>query len=146
MGNFATGVTVVTTRGKDGLAYGLTVNSFTSVSLDPLLVLVCFDNRLSSLEHFKHSMKFGVSILAEGQQDLSNLFAKKDSQRPESIYFDGPGGQPLLRNALGYLECETIDIYPGGDHQIFLGKVTAGEVLDDKTGALVYFRGRYRQV
>src|SRR6266480_6345569 len=85
MGSFATGITVVTTRGKDGQPYGLTVNSFTSVSLDPLLVLVCFDNRLSSLQHFKDSKRFGVSMLSANQEDLSRLFAKKDSVRPASL-------------------------------------------------------------
>src|SRR3954468_22785308 len=123
MGNFATGITVVTTRGKDGKAYGLTVNSFTSVSLEPVLVLVCFDNHLSSLQHFRDSMKFGVSILSGNQEDLSRLFAKKDSERSEDNYFDGPAGQPLLRHSLAYMECEIVHMYPGGDHQIIVGKV-----------------------
>src|SRR3954468_10235042 len=104
MGQFATGITVVTTRGKDGNPYGLTVNSFTSVSLEPLLVLVCFDNRLTSLKHFKDSKKFGVSILSDQQEDRSRIFASKDSERPASMYFDGPSGQPLLQGALAYLE------------------------------------------
>src|SRR6185295_14834132 len=108
MGNWGTGITVVTTKDQNGQPYGLTVNSFTSVSLDPVLVLVCFDNRLSSLQHFKDSRKFGVSILSERQEDLSRLFAKKDSERPSTLYFDGPAGQPLLHNALAYLECETV--------------------------------------
>src|ERR1051326_2830316 len=129
MGNFATGITVVTTRGKDGQIYGLTVNSFTSVSLDPLLILVCFDNRLSSLSHFKHSKRFGVSILSEHQEELSKLFAKKDSLRPTEIYFEGSEGQPLLRDALAYMECETVDTYPGGDHQIFLARVLTANTL-----------------
>ena len=146
MGAFATGITVVTTRGKDGKTYGLTVNSFTSVSLEPLLVLVCFDNHLSSLHHFKDSRKFGVSILSDKQEEMSRLFAKKDSDRPESLYFDGPAGQPLLKNSLAYLECETVEVYPGGDHQIFLGKVVAGDVLDDKTGPILYFRGKYQRI
>jgi len=148
MGNFATGITVVTTRGRDGKVYGLTVNSFTSVSLEPLLVLVCFDNRLSSLHHFKDSRKFGVSILSERQEDVSRLFAKKDSERAVSLYFDGPAGQPLLKGLLAYLECETVDMYPGGDHQIFLGKVISGEVVEGKSEIkpLLYFRGKYQTV
>src|SRR5947209_8769031 len=90
MGNYATGITVVTTRGRDGQAYGLTVNSFTSVSLEPLLVLVCFDNHMSTLKHFTESRKFAVSILSAKQEDMSRLFAKKDTERPESLYFAGP--------------------------------------------------------
>src|SRR2546428_10041726 len=106
MGNFATGITVVTTRGKDGQVYALTVNSFTSVSLDPLLVLVCFDERLTGLQHFRDSRRFGVSILSANQEDLSRVFAKTDSKRAASLYFEGSEGQPLLRNCLAYMECE----------------------------------------
>jgi flavin reductase (DIM6/NTAB) family NADH-FMN oxidoreductase RutF len=149
LGNFATGITVVTTRGLDGKVYGLTVNSFTSVSLDPLLVLVCFDNRLSSLKHFKDSKKFGVSLLSEKQEHLSRMFALKDSERPDSIYFEGSAaGQPLLREALAFLECETVEVFPGGDHQIFLGKVVGADLLEGATGAnpLLYFRGKYHRL
>src|SRR5437773_10548259 len=100
MGNFATGITVVTTRGQDGKPYGLTVNSFTSVSLDPVLVLVCLDNRLSGLQAFKESKHFGISLLSEHQEELSRMFAKKDSERPPNIYFDGKLGMPLLQTSL----------------------------------------------
>ena len=100
MGNFATGITVVTTKDRSGKPYGLTVNSFTSVSLDPILVLVCLDNRLSGLQAFKDSKHFGVSILSEHQEDMSRIFAKKDSERPAAIYFDGQLGIPLLNNSL----------------------------------------------
>src|SRR6266513_178831 len=89
MGSFATGITVVTTRDTDGKPYGLTVNSFTSVSLNPLLVLVCLDLRLSGLQAFKDSKHFGVSMLSEHQEDLSRVFAKKDAERPPGIFFDG---------------------------------------------------------
>src|SRR5215217_980374 len=89
MGNFATGITVVTTYDSRHVPYGLTVNSFTSVSLDPVQVLVCFDNKLSGLQHFLDSKKFGVSILSEFQEDRSRTFAKKDSERPGTMYFEG---------------------------------------------------------
>ena len=145
MGNFATGITVVTTMGKDGKPYGLTVNSFTSVSLDPLLVLVCLDNRLGELQLFKDSKHFGVSVLSESQEDLSRLFAKKDSVRPSSIYFEGKLGMPLLRDSLAILECETTAIYPGGDHLIFLGRVQAAEVLE-ASQPLLYYRGKYQRL
>src|SRR5258705_10377924 len=87
MGNFATGITVVTTADKSGKPYGLTVNSFTSVSLDPVLVLVCLDNKLSGLQSFIVSKHFGVSVLSDGQEDISRLFAKKDAERRPRIYF-----------------------------------------------------------
>ena len=143
MGNFATGITVVTTRDVGGKPYGLTVNSFTSVSLHPILVLVCLDNKLSGLQAFKDSKHFGVSILSEHQQDLSRLFAKKDSERPSAIYFEGKLGMPLLRNSLAVMECEIVAVYAGGDHQILLGEVQTAEVLQ-LDHPLLYFRGKYR--
>lgn len=145
MGHFATGITVVTTRDADGSPYGLTVNSFTSLSLDPLLVLVCLDNRLSGLQAFKDSGRFGVSILSEHQEDVSRMFAKKDSERPMSIYFEGRMGLPLLRNALAVMECEVQTVYAGGDHQIFIGEVKTAEALQ-ADHPLLYFRGKYRRV
>ena len=143
MGNLATGITVVTTRNSGGKPYGLTVNAFTSVSLNPLLVLVCLDNHLSGLQAFKDSRHFGVSILSEHQEDLSRLFAKKDSERPAAIYFEGKLGMPLLHNSLAVMECETVAVYEGGDHQIFLGEVKAAEILKPDH-PLLYFRGKYR--
>jgi flavin reductase (DIM6/NTAB) family NADH-FMN oxidoreductase RutF len=86
MGNWATGVTVVTTPDNNGNPYGLTVSSFTSVSLDPVLVLVCLDNRLSGLQYFKDSNKFAVNILSDLQEDVSRIFARKDSNRPADLY------------------------------------------------------------
>jgi len=145
MGNFATGITVVTTRDAKGNPYGLTVNSFTSVSLNPLLVLVCLDNHLSGLQAFRDSKHFGVSILSEHQEDLSRMFAKKDAERPSSIYFEGKSGMPLLKSALAIMECETVKIYEGGDHQIFLGEVQHAEVMQ-QDHPLLYFRGKYRTV
>ena len=145
MGNFATGITVVTTLDKHGKPYGLTVNSFTSVSLDPVLVLVCLDNKLSGLQAFKDSKHFGVSVLSEHQEDLSRIFAKKDAERPPSIYFDGKLGMPLLGNSLAVMECETVAVYPGGDHLIFLGRVDHAEVLQAQK-PLLYFRGKYQKL
>jgi len=148
MANWATGVTVVTTTGKDGSPCGLTVSSFTSVSLHPTLVLVCLDNRMSGLEDFKLSMKFGVSILSESQEDVSRMFARGDTPRPPDLYFEGKLGIPLLRNSLVTLECETIAIYPGGDHMIFLGQVQSADLLEAKAGKkpLVYCRGKYERL
>ena len=148
MGHWGTGVTIVSTSGKDGKPYGLTVSSFTSVSLDPPLILVCLDNRISGLQAFRDSGKFGVSVLHEEHADLSTLFAKKDTVRPEELYFTGKLGLPLIRDSLATLECVTHAIYSGGDHQIFLGEVHAAAVGTDKeaAGPLLYFRGKYRKL
>jgi flavin reductase (DIM6/NTAB) family NADH-FMN oxidoreductase RutF len=145
MGHFATGITIVTARDSSGEPRGLTVNSFTSVSLDPLLVLVCLDKRLSSLKAFEESKKFGVSMLSEHQEELSRIFAKRDSERPASLYFDGEMGLPLLKDALAVMECETVAVYPGGDHLIYLGEVKHAQVLHAHE-PLLYFRGKYRKL
>jgi flavin reductase (DIM6/NTAB) family NADH-FMN oxidoreductase RutF len=148
MGNWGTGVTIVTTKDQNGQPYGLTVSSFTSVSMDPILVLVCLDDRLSGLQFFKESMNFGVSILSEAQQEVSRLFAKKDTLRPPELYFNGETGIPLIRDSLVTLECETMEVYPGGDHSIFLGKVLAAELHGAMQGTkpLLYFRGKYERL
>src|SRR4030095_11168519 len=123
MGNWGTGVTVVTTKDDRGQPYGLTVSSFTSVSMNPILVLVCLDDRLSGLQYFKDSGRFGVSILSEAQEQVSRLFAKKDTTRPPELFFEGETGESLIRDSLVTLECKTISMYAGGDHTIFLGEV-----------------------
>src|SRR5262249_43440027 len=145
MGNFATGITVVTTRDKEGKPYGLTVNSFTSVSLNPVLVLVCLDLRLSGLQSFRDSKHFGVSILSEHQEDISRMFAKKDAERPEGVYFEGKLGMPLIKNGISTMEGQVVKIYEGGDHLIFLGEVDNAELLQPDH-PLLYFRGKYHKV
>ncbi len=145
LSNWATGVTVVTTMDQAGKPYGLTVSSFTSVALDPPLVLVCLDNKLSGLQAFKDSKHFGVSILSDQQEEISRIFAKKDSERPSSVYFTGKLGTPLLRNSVAVLECETVNMYAGGDHTIVLGRVDAGEALA-ASKPLLYFRGKYERL
>jgi flavin reductase (DIM6/NTAB) family NADH-FMN oxidoreductase RutF len=148
MANWATGVTIVTTVGKDGAPRGLTVSSFTSVSLEPTLVLVCLDHRVTGLQDFKESMKFGVSILSEAQEDVSRAFARRDALRPPELYFEGKLGIPLIRQSLAALECETIAIYPGGDHIILMGQVESAELLEAKAGKkpLLYCRGKYERL
>src|SRR5262249_40654601 len=128
-----------------GNAYGLTVNSFTSVSLSPILVLVCLDNKLSGLQAFKDSKHFGVSILSEHQENLSRVFAKKESERPPNIFFEGNFGVPLLKECIATMECETVEVYGGGDHQIFLAEVKHADV-HQPDHPLLYFRGKYERV
>lgn len=148
LGNWGTGVTIVATSGTDGKPYGLTVSSFTSVSLDPPLILVCLDNRISGLQAFKDSEKFGVSVLGEDQADLSTLFAKKDSVRPAELYFTGKTGVPLITGSVVGIECKNFAMYAGGDHQILVGGVEAVEFGSATEGKepLIYFRGKYRKL
>lgn len=145
LGNWATGVSIVATAGREGRPYGLTVSSFTSVSLNPPLILVCLDNRISGLQAFKDSGRFGVSVLSEGQGELSTLFAKKDTDRPPELYFEGRTGVPLIKGALVTLECTTYAMHDAGDHQVLIGEMQEAEIGTAKEGKgpLLYFRGRY---
>lgn len=148
MGNWGSGVTIVSTSGAEGKPYGLTVSAFTSVSLDPVLVLVCLDNRLSGLQAFKDSGRFGVSVLSDAQEEVSRLFAKRDSVRPPELYTEGVTGVPVVRDALVTLECAVWQMYAGGDHTIFVGEVEAANLgsCRDGLGPLLYFRGKYQKL
>jgi flavin reductase (DIM6/NTAB) family NADH-FMN oxidoreductase RutF len=128
MGQFTTGVTVVTSRSKDGLA-GLTVNSFTSVSLEPPLVLICVDVNSTALPCIRESGNFAVNILTSEQEDLSRCFATTSSERYEHFchasFHVASTGSPIIDGALAFIDSRIIAEYPGGDHLIFLGLVVA---------------------
>src|SRR6266566_1000828 len=128
MGQFATGVTVVTTRSNEGLA-GLTVNSFTSVSLDPPLVLICVDLFSTALPFIRDSGTFAVNILTSEQEALSRCFATTSEERYEHFchasYHSAATGSPILDQALAFIDSRIVAEYPGGDHVIFLGLVVA---------------------
>lgn len=128
MGQFATGVTVVTTRSHEGLA-GLTVNSFTSVSLDPPLVLICVDLYSTALPFIRDSGTFAVNILTSEQEALSRCFATTSEERYEHFchasYHSAATGSPILDQALAFIDSRIVAEYPGGDHVIFLGQVVA---------------------
>ena len=144
MGSFATGVTVVTTLGAEGEPYGVTVNSFTSVSLEPMLVLVCLGNHLTGLSLFLEQKFFAVSILNQEQQHISGYFATSAPDRNK--YLESRGeitGAPIIRDCLGYLECSLSTCYPQGDHQILVGRVLGGELSSATTRPLLYFGGGY---
>lgn len=150
VGQFPTGVTVVTAGGDREEAYGLTVSSFTSVSLNPPLILICLDNRLSGLDRFARAGRFVVNILAEDQRDISDYFATPGSDRSRAcgFYESASVGAPHLKNCLAGIECSLEAIYPGGDHSILVGRADAVSFGDRHgvRGPLVYFRGRYGQV
>ncbi len=144
MGQFATGITVVFTMGGSG-PHGMTVNSLTSVSLDPPLILFCVDNHARTRHAVGPGERFTVSILRQEQESLSRLFA--DPATPDSVVDRLPirtvtAGMPILRDALAYLDCVVDALYPGGDHQIVVGRVEDFDVLNHGN-PLVYFSGRY---
>ena len=144
MAQFATGVTVVTTE-HDGHLYGMTVASFASLSLDPPLVLICVGRKMQTHDAIVGAKRFGVSILAQDQQRLSNHFASKSDDKFAGIeYRRGASGVPLLENAICTLECELHEQLSGGDHSIFVGRVE--EASTDERAPLVYFRSGYREL
>jgi flavin reductase (DIM6/NTAB) family NADH-FMN oxidoreductase RutF len=142
MGHFATGVTVVTGSGPEG-AVGMTTNAICSLSLDPLLVLVCFDNTARTLPIVRQAGRFGVNVLRAGQEGLSGQFASKlpPEEKFELVAHTMEHGVPIIDGALAWLACELRELVPGGDHTIGIGAVLA---LDHGKGEpLVWYRGRY---
>ncbi len=144
MSHFASGVTVVTTE-HEGRSYGLTVASFASLSLHPPLVLICIEKSVKSHEALAASKRFGVSILASEQGEISNRFASKLDDKFAGIAITrGELDVPLIKGALCTIECSVREQLPGGDHSIFVGEVVSAHVREG--APLVYFRSSYRQI
>ncbi|MBI3896650.1 MAG: flavin reductase family protein [Acidobacteria bacterium] len=129
LGHFATGVTVVTTRQRSGAPWGFTVNSFTSVSLSPPLILVCVDHNSESSRAMKESEYFAVNFLAADQEEISRRFATKSADRFRDLtYSEGVHGSPLIAGCLGFVECRKVASHSHGDHSIIIGEVLEAEV------------------
>lgn len=142
LGQYPTGVTVITTVEPNGTPRGFTANSFASVSLDPPLLLVCIAKSAASCEAFCEASSFAINILEEGQKDISGLFA---TQRPDKFQIapwrEGNAGAPLIEGALAWFECQRQDRVEAGDHIILIGRVTDFAYRDSQP--LGYLRGRY---
>ena len=142
LGHFASGVTVVTSKCADGNLRGITVSAFSSLSLEPPLVLICIDKRASLHDHLNEGGHFAVNILAHDQELVSRRFASKDPDRFEGLgYREGETGAPLINGALSSIECRIVHSYPGGDHTIVVGEVLETHV--NEGDPLAYFRGGY---
>jgi flavin reductase (DIM6/NTAB) family NADH-FMN oxidoreductase RutF len=146
LGAFATGVTVITIGSGDD-AYGMTANAFTSVSLDPPLILVCVQNRSAAAYLLKAAGTFAVNILSAAQEDVSNHFARPDRPRgfdgvPHRI---GASGAAVLAGAAGHLDCRVHALHEAGDHLIVIGEVIHLSV-DAAAAPLVFHRGRYERL
>jgi 3-hydroxy-9,10-secoandrosta-1,3,5(10)-triene-9,17-dione monooxygenase reductase component len=143
MGTFATGITVVTTMHDNSVPIGITVNSFTSVSLDPPLILWCLANDADSYDIFANCPNFAVNVLHQEQEDLSQIFSTKNSSKFENLEWEtGEFGAPILKDCLSYFQCETEIAYSGGDHIILLGHVRAIEIHTEKK-PLIYHNSNY---
>ena len=146
VGRFTTGVAVVTAAGPDGPA-GLTTNAFSSLSLDPPLVLVCFDHGSRTLAVVRETRRFAVNVLRAGDEDLARLFAGKvpHPDKVAAVTHTGEHGVPVLDTALAWIVCDLEALHPGGDHDIGVGRVTA--LGHDPAGRpLVFHAGAYHDL
>jgi|SRR5579863_10427261 len=149
MGSFATGVTIITVD-LDGEVHGMTANAFASVSLDPLLVLVCVDHNTRTHAHLHAKRRFGINVLREDQRAISEYYARPDrthehAETEAGARFDRTGhGTPMLRGALAYLECRLHSSQKAGDHTVFIAEVEDAVVRAGEP--LLFFRGKYWKV
>ena len=147
LGRFATGITVITVETAKDEVHGMTASAFCSVSLRPPLVLVCIDHLAETYLHVRERRQFGVSVLKEEQEALSEFFADPE-RNPDAGYRLGieyrrmKRGTPVLKDALANLDCSVVNAYEAGDHTIFVGEVR--EITVGEGAPLLYFRGRYR--
>jgi flavin reductase (DIM6/NTAB) family NADH-FMN oxidoreductase RutF len=147
VGAFATGVTVVTTRGEEH-AYGMTANAFSSVSLDPPLILVCVINPSEGAEHIASNGVFAVNILSVAQEPLSRYFASRDRPKGRDAFAEVPhrfaaSGSPILEGSAAFLDCRLHTTHEAGDHLIFIGEVLELEVNGGHE-PLLFHGGGYR--
>jgi flavin reductase (DIM6/NTAB) family NADH-FMN oxidoreductase RutF len=149
MGAFATGVTIITLD-LEGEVHGMTANAFASVSLDPLLVLVCVDHSTRTHEHLHTKKRFGVNVLSEDQRAISEYYARPErtherAEAESGARFDRTRhGTPILHGSLAYLECRLHSAEVAGDHTIFIAEVE--DVVVREGDPLLFFRGEYRIV
>ena len=149
MACFATGVTVITVD-YQGEIQGMTANAFASVSLDPLLVLVCVDQKARTHAHLHARKRFGINVLSSAQRAVSEHYARPDrdpgrAEEEAGASFDRTGhGTPVLRDALAYLECRLESAQDSGDHTIFIAEVE--DVVVRQGSPLIYFQSGYRRL
>ncbi len=145
LGHFAAGVTVVTSQFDGDKIGGITVTAFTSVSLEPPLVLVCIDKRAKFHDHLNAGGNFAVNMLRDDQELVSRRFASSQGDQFQEVgYALGVSGAPVLEGAIAVVECRIVDLLPGGDHTIVVGEVEGTHVREGKP--LLYFRGGYTQL
>ena len=145
LSRFASGVTVVTLRDKDGMPHGITVSAFSSVSMNPPLILVCIDKNAGSHQAFHESERFVVNILSENQSEHSDQFASKIPDKFINIHHhENVEGIPVLKNALVNLGCRLVSDFIAGDHTVFVGEIEKAHV--NEGSPLVYYQGNYRKI
>ena len=144
-GRFATGVTIATVLDAEALPHGLTVSSFTSVSLVPPLISICLGHAVTVIDAFRESKYFGINVLAADQEPLSDRFARKGEDRFNGLeWYRGETGVPLLPGVLAAIECEQRHRFTAGDHDVFVGEMLNARVAEGEP--LIYFASRYRSL
>ena len=147
MGQFATGVTVITTRDPSGRPFGSTANAVTSVSLRPPLVLACLRQESETLAALFERRRFAINVLHSSQAELSDRFANRASADTwDSVAHRSAEGIPLLDGAIATLECELHDVADGGDHAVVVGHVVALEHTEPDADPLLFYAGSYRRI
>ncbi|MBQ0807248.1 MAG: flavin reductase family protein [Porticoccus sp.] len=145
MGNFATGITVVTAVDEQGEPQGMTANSFSSVSLEPALISWCVGQESRLFELFQHTNHFAVNILHSGQQSISQLFSGPEEDKFDRIsWYPGMNGVPLLNDCASVFQCEIEHRYPGGDHTILVGRVL--DFSSVPMAPLIFHCGQYQEL
>lgn len=145
LGRFASGVTVVTTRDKEEQPRGLTVSAFTSLSLEPPLILICIGKSIALHQVLVEADGFVVNVLSDKQEAISRRFASREPDKFAGVaYREGIENVPVLDDVLVALECRKVNALDGGDHTILVGEVEATHVGEGKP--LIYFRGGYAQL
>jgi flavin reductase (DIM6/NTAB) family NADH-FMN oxidoreductase RutF len=142
---YATGITILTVLDSLGAPHGMTVNSFTSVSLSPPLILVCIDRQTPILSHFTPGARFGVNVLHEEQKELSTWFARSGHDRFSGMeWHAGETGVPILPGMLATLECEVTQMVEAGDHMVVIGAALHATWREGQP--LVYFNSSYQSL
>ena len=146
-GQFATGIAILTTCDAAGQPHGMTINSFTSLSLDPPLVMAAIARSSTLLPIFEQATHYAINILAADQLNLSDRFARRLESRFEGTEWTaGHHGSPLFPGALATLECRVAQVVNAGDHRVFIGEVDSIHIEPSAPQPLLYFRGRYSEI
>jgi flavin reductase (DIM6/NTAB) family NADH-FMN oxidoreductase RutF len=144
-GRFPTGVAIASVLDDRGTPRGLTVSSFTSVSLDPPLILICLGHQVTEIDAFRASAHFGINVLAEGQRDFAERFSRKGQDRFDGLKWRrGKTGVPILAGVLAAIECAVRQRITAGDHDIFVGEMVRARVAHGTP--LIHFASHYRRL
>ena len=139
--HFATGVTIITTL-KDGKPVGMTASAVTSLSLEPVLLLVCISNKIATHEAIEQSQRFAVNVIGEGDGELAMRFAMPVADRFAGVELQTEFDLPVIKNAIAHFICDVHERFPGGDHSIFIGRVVDCSFAPESR-PLLYFRSKF---